>query len=112
MGDGNVGIQEWAKRFKAQCPSAPFTLEIITGVPPRVLNYLEEDYWTAFPDARASEFSRFERLARSGLPFLGTMVTVGQGEVPPEYQAALVAQQRVDLERSARYCREVLSVGE
>jgi len=112
MGDGNVGIREWAERFKAQCPGAPFTLEIITGVPPRVLSYLEEDYWAAYPDARASEFCRFERLVRNGLPFLGTMVTVGREEVPPEYQAALVAQQRVDLERSARYCRDVLGVGE
>jgi len=114
MGDGNVGIAAWAERFQVLCPGAPFTLEIITGRPPRLLNYLEEAYWDAFPDARASEFARFERLVRQGLPFMGHMVMVdgAPADTPPEYRAAWVAQQRYDLERSARYCREVLRVGE
>lgn len=113
MGDGNVGIQQWAEEYQARCPGTPFTLEIITGVAPRVLNYLEEDYWTIFPDAKATEFARFERLVRQGTPFIGTMVMVTRGEeVPPDYAAALVAQQRIDLERSVRYCREVLGIGE
>jgi sugar phosphate isomerase/epimerase len=112
MGDGNVGIQEWSERYKALCPDAPFTLEIITGGPPRVLNYMEDAYWAVYPEARASEFARFERLVRQGLPFMGTMVAVGRGEeVPSEYGPALVAQQRFDLERSVRYCREVLGMG-
>jgi sugar phosphate isomerase/epimerase len=112
MGDGNVGIAAWAERSKALCPGVPFTLEIITGRPPRVLNYLEADYWSAFPEARASEFARFERLVRNGLPLMASMVMVGSDlEAPPEYEAALVAQERVDLERSVRYCREVLGIG-
>ena len=112
MGDGNVGIKDWAERYEAQCPNAPFTLEIITASPPRVLNYLEEDFWSAFPNAKASEFARFERLVRNGIPFMGHMVIVGRdGEIPPEYQAALIVQQRIDLERSVKYCREVLGIG-
>jgi len=142
MGDGNVGIKDWAEQYKALCPNVPFTLrkiknfffsfdqilliklffsfpkrkekfgEIITGSPPRVLNYLEDDFWSAFPNARASEFACFERLVRKGLPFMGTMVVVGGGDIPPEYRAAQIAQQRFDLERSVKYCREVLGVGE
>jgi len=112
LGDGNIGIQNWADQFRARCPDIPFTLEIITGGPPRVLNYLEEAYWAAFPEARAAEFARFERLVRRGVPFTGPMLTVGWGETPPpEYQAALRVQQRLDLERSVKYCREVLGVG-
>lgn len=113
MGDGNVGIEAWAARYRELCPEASFTLEILTGLPPRVLNYLEDDYWRAFPRARADELARYERLVRRGIPFMGTMVMVGHDEeTPPEYAAALVAQQRHDVERSVRYCREVLGIGE
>jgi hypothetical protein len=113
MGDGNVGIEAWAQTYRALCPGAPLSLEIITGGTPRILNYLEDDYWAAYPEARAAEFARFERLVRKGQPFAGTMVTVAQGEdVPPEYKAAQAAQQRFDLERSVRYCREALGIGE
>lgn len=113
MGDGNVNIEAWAARYRELCPQASFTLEILTGMPPRVLNYLEDDYWRAFPRARAHELARYERLVRRGLPFMGTMVTVERGtDMPPEYEAALVAQQCHDVERSVRYCREVLGIGE
>jgi len=113
MGDGNVGIEAWAARYRELCPQASFTLEILTGTPPRVLNYLEDDYWRAFPRARAHELARFERLVRRGQPFMGAMVTVERGvATPPEYEAALVAQQRHDVERSVLYCREVLGIGE
>jgi 3-oxoisoapionate decarboxylase len=113
VGDGNVGIDDWTKEFKRLCPDVPFTLEIITGGPPKVLNYMEDAYWAAFPDAKASEFARFERLVRQGTPFMGHMVMVGGlKDMPPEYEAAMVAQQRFDLERSVTYCREVLGVGE
>ena len=111
LGDGNIGIAEWVDRYKALCPHAPLTLEIITGSPPRVLNYLDDAYWRAFPKSRAAEFARFERLVRQGTPFVGDMVVVSRGEKgPPEYEKALIAQQRYDLERSVKYCREVLRV--
>jgi hypothetical protein len=77
-----------------------------------VLNYLEEEYWEAFPKARAAEFARFERLVRRGLPHVGTMVTVERGaNVPDEYTAALRAQQLYDVERSVAYARQVLGMG-
>ena len=44
---------------------------------------------------------------------MGPGLTVDGGQdSPPEVQAALVVQQRLDLERSVRYCREVLGIGE
>jgi hypothetical protein len=113
MGDGNIGIEAWVARYQELCPEAPLSLEIITGGMPRVLNYLEDEYWTAYPNARASEFAQFVRLVRKGQPYLGTTVTVAQDtQVPEAYRAAQVAQQRHDLERSVRYCRETLGIGE
>jgi len=94
------------------CPDSSFTLEIITDSPPRVLNYLEPAFWEAYPDTPAAEFAQFLELVKKGQPFMGPMLTVNRrGDLPPEYQAALAVQQRLDLERSARYCRDVLDIG-
>lgn len=112
MGDGNTNIQEWARLLQQKCADASFALEIITGMPPRVLNYLEPEFWEAYPDTPASEFARFVKLVREGLPFMGPMLTAPWGDIPSEYQAALTLQQRLDLERSVRYCQEVLGIGE
>ena len=111
-GDGGVGLAAWARAFQARCPDAAFNLEIITGRPPQVLPYLETEFWDVYGDMPAWELARFERLVRAGQPFGGTMVTVSAGEIPPEYAAALVAQQRVDVARSVRFCRERLGLGE
>ncbi len=114
MGDGNIGIREWAAKFKELCPNVPFSLEIITASAPRVLDYLDEDsaYWKTYPDTPAREFARFEKLVRCGEPFIGASLTVAGRDVPPEYQAALAAQQRIDLERSIAFCKQELGVGE
>lgn len=113
MGDGTVGIDKWAKMYQELCPDKPFTMEIITGGTPRVLNYMEPEYWEVYPDTPAAEFARFEKHVREGQPFMGPMVTVNMGgDVPDEYRAALVVQQRIDLERSVAYCREKLGIGE
>lgn len=112
MGDGTVGIDEWTRLFAQKCPGAPFSLEIITGSPPRVLGYLEPEFWQAYPDTPAVEFVEFLKLAQNGQPFAGPMVTAARSGSPPEYLAALAVQQRIDLERSVRYCRERLGIGE
>jgi sugar phosphate isomerase/epimerase len=112
MGDGTVGIDGWAEEFKAKCPDAPFSLEIITGAPPRVLNYLEPAYWQTYPDMPAAEFVEFLKLVQKGQPYLGPTLTAAWDGNPPEYQAALTLQQRLDFERSVRYCRTQLGIGQ
>jgi hypothetical protein len=111
-GEGNVGLREWAAAFAARCPGAAFNLEIITGRPPQVLDYLRPAFWAVYPETPAREFARFEGLVHAGQPYSGPMMVVGEGDVPAEYAAALVAQQRVDVERSVRYCRQELGLGE
>jgi sugar phosphate isomerase/epimerase len=112
MGDGTIGMDEWARLFQERCPNATFNLEIITGSPPRVLNYLDPVFWQDYSDTPAWEFARFLGLVRQGHPFMGHMLMPARGETPQEYRAALVVQERLDLERSVRYCREVLKIGE
>jgi hypothetical protein len=112
MGDGNIGIREWVAEYRRLCPHAPLSLEIITGHAPRVLNYLEPEFWKGFERMPAHEFAHLEKLVRNGVPYMGTMVVTAGENLPPEYQAATVAQQRYDLERSVRFCREELGIGE
>ena len=112
MGEGSIGIDRWARRFKEACPDSAFSLEIITGGLPRVLNYLDAGFWTAYPNTPGAEFAQFVRLVRQGRPFTGARLTVDRsGPIPDAYQAALSEQERVDLERSVHYCKTVLGIG-
>jgi hypothetical protein len=48
LGDGSVEIEKAVKRFTEVAPGVPVILEIITGRPPAVLPYWENDFWAAF----------------------------------------------------------------
>jgi sugar phosphate isomerase/epimerase len=112
LGDGSVEFVRFVEQFRAICPRSTMQLEIITGRPPRMLSYLEPDFWKVFPKASAAEFARFVALAKSGHPFMGTMVVEDGGGKPPAImQEALKEQQRIDLERSFEYAKKKLNVG-
>jgi sugar phosphate isomerase/epimerase len=109
LGEGCVDLKRLAGLQKRLCPQAPLHLEIITGRPPRIVPYLEDGFWKAFPKARAGELARFVSLAKKGSPLMGAMVVQEAGGVNvPEYQAALRQQQKLDLERSLEYAKRNL----
>jgi 3-oxoisoapionate decarboxylase len=112
MGDGVIDLPRFVAEFRRLCPKSTMQLEIITGRPPRPLNYLEPAFWKAFPKMPAWEFARFVALAKSGHPFMGAMVVEDvAGKRPAVMDEALKEQQRLDLERSFEYCRKKLNVG-
>jgi sugar phosphate isomerase/epimerase len=113
MGDGNVDFVRFVAEFRKLCPQSSMQMELITGRPPRVIPYLEPDFWKAFPKASAAEFARFVALAKSGHPYMGAMVIEDvTGLKPPAIMVeALKEQQRLDLERSFEYARQKLNVG-
>ena len=111
LGDGSIDFRQWIGRYRQLCPEIPLQLEVITGRPPTVLPFLEEEFWKSFPDKRAGEFARFLKLVRSGYPFMGSMMIGGSERQPAAYEAALKEQQRVDVERSVEYAKKVLGVG-
>lgn len=111
LGEGSVDFVKFVARWRELCPNALFLLEIITGGRPSVVPYLEPAFWKDFPDTPASEFARFLALVRRGEPFRGGMLIAGGEKQPPEYQAALREQQRVDLERSVEYAKKTLGLG-
>ena len=80
-------------------------LEIISGAA-RTYPYLTADFWKPYAKARASEFAAFVALAKRGKarpPF----------KAPAGDDPKLARQQfqRAELERSLKYCREVLGLG-
>lgn len=112
VGEGDVDFPRFLELKRQLCPQASVQLEIITGRPAKVIPYLEADFWKAFPKAKASEFARFLALVKRGKPYAGTMVVADvPGPRPPEFNAALKEQQRVDLERSLEYSKRKLGLG-
>jgi hypothetical protein len=111
LGESSFDYVRFFERYRQLCPNVGVQLEILTGSAPRVMPFLEPDFWQAYPKARASEFARFVALVKKGRPFMGSMLVAGAGKRPPEYEAALKEQQRVDLERSFEYARKALHLG-
>lgn len=108
LGDGSVGMDALTKRFRELCPNVPYHLEIITGRAPQVIPYLEPAFWATDPGVPALSLARFERLVKTGHPFMGTMVIPTAANPPKEYLDAVREQERVDLERSFAWARKNL----
>jgi sugar phosphate isomerase/epimerase len=112
LGDGTVDFVRFMQRFCELCPKSSMQLELITGRPPRVIPYLEPDFWKAFPKASGAEFARFVALAKAGHPYMGAMVVEDVTGTKPEIMTeALKQQQRFDLERSLEYAKKKLDAG-
>jgi sugar phosphate isomerase/epimerase len=99
MGEGNVGIEEYIRKYRQLCAGRALSLEIIvTG--PRIYPYLSDpQFWDAYRSDPAWEFSRFVAIAERG-PAMPP-----QPPVPKERAAE---QEREDLEASIRWTQERL----
>ena len=105
MGEGLVDWKRYFKRFAELCPNTPVQLEIISGRP-ILIPYLEDGFWDAYPKARIREFMKFAALARSGSPRRPFVVPAGKNAKNAEQEF-----QKGELERSIRYCKDVLKLG-
>ena len=107
MGQGNTDWPAYVRRFGELCPDVPFVLEIISYKWSSESKYLQSEFWSRYPQARAGEFARYLAFARRGKPY---DLPVGRpaGDASPELEQA---QQKFDLEESIKYCREVLGIG-
>ncbi len=105
MGEGQVDWRKYFDRFAELCPSVPVQLEIISGAQ-RQYHYMKDDFWQYYQDIRAHEFSRFTSMARNGRPRDPFKVPEGKDRKTTEQE-----YQRSELEKSIKYCREVLGLG-
>lgn len=97
MGDGLIDWKAYFKRFAELCPGVPVHIETISGFA-NEFAYLQDEFWTVWPKAKARDFAKFVALARKGR------------EIPP-YRApnkeAEQQYQKDQIERSIAYCKAI-----
>ncbi len=97
MGEGNVGIDEWVRKYRQLCPGKALSLEVIV-TQPRTFAVLDPKWWEGYRNIPAWNFARFLALADKGQPLTVPAV--------PKEQAA--QKERDDLERSIAYTKKLL----
>ncbi len=105
MGEGQVDWQKYFDRYAQLCPGVAVQLEIISGAV-RPFAYQKEDFWQFYGDIRAKEFQNFMAMAKRGKAIEGFKPPAGQDRKLAEQEF-----QKAELERSLKYCREVLGLG-
>jgi sugar phosphate isomerase/epimerase len=100
MGEGNVDIASYVRKYAAGCPGRALSMEtIVTG--PRVFPVRTPAFWDAYRDIPAWEFQRFLEIADRGKPVAA----------PPRlYPESAQRREREDLEASLAYTRKVLGI--
>ena len=98
MGDGNVGIDDYVRRYAECCPGRALSFEIIVGQPV-YLNYHDPKFWDGFRNTPAWEFARFVALVEKGTP---------RPPLALSTEDAAIREQE-DLEASIRHTREFLT---
>lgn len=100
MGEGNVDIRSYVKRYQELCPGKALTLEIIV-TQPRIFAYQDPAFWDSYRNVPAWSFVRFLSLADKGKPFEG---------LPPASKDQAASREREDLEASLRYTYGLLGI--
>ncbi len=97
MGEGNVRIDEYVRKYATLCPGRALSIEsIVTG--PRIFAYRDATFWDAYRSTPAWEFERFAAIAESGKPY--------EREAVDKDHAA--RREREDLEISLAYTRKLV----
>ena len=100
MGEGNVDIDGWIKKFIEAKPGLPIIFENLVSGAPRVHRVYDPAFWTNWSKVPASEFSRFLAVAEKGKPTPAV----------PRPAGKTAGQQKIeDLEGCVRYTRELLT---
>ena len=110
MGDGNIGMQDYLRKYVQECPAAAVSLEVIVSNTPRLFNYRDPAAWELFKTTPAWEFARFLALCDKGvpreLPAPGAGRAGGGAAGGPNPDA--VRRNREDVEASLKWTREFL----
>ncbi len=113
LGEGVIDFVTFTQRLRQINPNIYVYSKPITGRPPQLIPYLDPEFWTEYPKARAVEFVRFVELAKRGAPYDRDMVVEDlPGRVTPEsFVTAIQFQQRQHMERSVEYAKKTLNLG-
>jgi sugar phosphate isomerase/epimerase len=105
MGDGVVNWKQYVQEFQALAPNCAFVLEIISEFQ-KPLPYYKDDFWPPYAKIRPREFAKYVQMARRGKERAAYVMPRGEAGKPE-----LQAYQKSELEKSLKYCKEVLSIG-
>jgi sugar phosphate isomerase/epimerase len=100
MGEGNVDIDGWVKKFVQMRPGLPVSFENLPMATPRIVPIYTPDAFRYFPNMPAADLARYLALAERGKP---------PASAPPTQGKDRGEQQREDLEVCLRYTRKLLS---
>jgi len=100
MGDGNVGIDGYVRRYVELCPGRALSLEIIV-TPPRIFAYHDPKFWENYRRTPAWEFERFVALAEKG---------AARPKPEPVPKELAAQREREDLEASLQYTKRLLNL--
>src|SRR4051794_18928466 len=101
MGEGNVGIEEYCKKYAELCPGRALSLEsIVTN--PRIFAFNDPKFWEAYRDVPAWSFQRFLAIADRG--------KVRPNDPRPVSAEAAKQKEREDLEASIAFTKRVLAL--
>lgn len=99
MGEGNVNIDDYCRKYAALCPGRALSMEcIVTG--PRMFPYRDPKFWDAYRDVPAWNFERFAEIAERGKPY----------EIPHVERAQAAQREREDLEASLGHVKGLLGL--
>ena len=99
MGDGNVDIDGWVRKFIQAKPGLPIIFENLVSANPRIHRIYDPKFWDNWRQMPAAELSRFLAVAEKGTP----------KPAVPRAEGKTAGQQRIeDLEVCVRYMRDLL----
>jgi len=99
MGEGNVDISRWVKRYRELCPGKALSMEIIV-IGARNFQVFQNKFWDAYRNTPAWEFARFLALAEKGSP---------RPDPPKIEKEAAQIKERLDLETSIEFTKALLA---
>ena len=99
MGEGNVDIDGWIRKFIQAKPGLPIIFENLVSGAPRVHHVYDAKFWDNWRQMPAWEYSRFAAIAEQGKPTPAV----------PRAAGKTAGQQKIDdLETCVRYTRDLL----
>jgi len=112
-GRGSVDLAKIVAILQETAPDVPIDLEVITGVGPKVIDYLNpnSEQWRLFPEMPAVPFARFLAIAAASEPGPLDQVQLPDGvwQPPAADLETYRRQQREHFEESVAWCRANLA---
>lgn len=112
LGEGTPDFKKLVAKARPVMPDGVYIYcKPITARPPVTLPVYSDEFWKLFPRARSRDFAKFVELAKRGRPYEKPHIVADVPGAREQFMEALKVQQLEHMERSLKYCRDVLGLG-